>query len=97
MAKIRAQKRSLKCVKEALTISAIRRGLLCVLPRPNCIGQAHMTCCIDHDAENAIPLFLCVACGRVGVTEHRLELDVANAIYAAVDLGQRSEPTAHVP
>ena len=56
-----------------------------------------MTCCIDHDAENAIPLFLCVACGRVGVTEHRLELDVANAIYAAVDLGQRSETTAHVP
>jgi len=56
-----------------------------------------MTCCIDHDAENAIPLFLCVACSRVGGTEDRLELDVTNAICAAVDLGQRSEPTAHVP
>ena len=27
-----------------------------------------MTCCIDHDAENAIPLFLCVACNRETLT-----------------------------
>ena len=56
-----------------------------------------MTCCIDHDAENAIPLFLCVACGRdtTTITEHRQEPDTANAICAAVERGQGLEPAVH--
>jgi len=53
-----------------------------------------MTCCIDHDAENAIPLFLCAACNRqtIPVKEHRQALDMANAICAAVERGQGVEP-----
>ena len=26
-----------------------------------------MTCNIDHDAENAIPMFLCIACNRATI------------------------------
>ena len=46
-----------------------------------------MTCNIDHDAENAIPMFLCVACNReMNITEgNRQTLEMANAICAAVD------------
>lgn len=69
-----------------------------VLPRHNRRGQARMTCCIDHDAENAIPLFLCAACNRetMPVTEQRRALDMANAICAAVERGQGVEPAARV-
>ena len=31
---------------------------------PSYRGQACITCNMDHDAENAIPMFLCVACSR---------------------------------
>ena len=57
-----------------------------------------MTCCIDHDAENAIPLFLCVACNRGATTvaEPSEALDMANAIGAAVERGQGLEPAVHV-
>ena len=57
-----------------------------------------MTCCIDHDAENAIPLFLCVACNRETLTskEHRQTLDMADVICAAVERAQASEPAVHV-
>jgi hypothetical protein len=57
-----------------------------------------MTCCIDHDAENAIPFFLCLACNRETstVAEHSQALDMANAISAAVEQGQGAEPAAHI-
>ena len=56
-----------------------------------------MTCCIDHDAENAIPLFLCVACNRetATVAEHSQVLDI-NAISAVVERGQGLEQADHV-
>ena len=56
-----------------------------------------MTCCIDHDAENAIPLFLCVACCRDSMTlrENGQEAATANAIRAAVERGQGLEPAVH--
>lgn len=57
-----------------------------------------MTCCIDHDAENAIPLFLCVACNRETITtkEDRQTLDMADAIFAATERVQALEPAVHV-
>ena len=71
--------------------------LLCVLPIRNFTGEARMTCCIDHNAENAIPLFLCATCSRVRITGHRPELDTASVICAAVELGPSLEPRAHAP
>jgi hypothetical protein len=56
-----------------------------------------MTCGIDHNAENAIPLFLCATCSRVRITGHGPELDKANVICAAVEIGQTLESRAHVP
>jgi hypothetical protein len=57
-----------------------------------------MTCNIDHDAENAIPMFLCVACNReMNITEgNRQTLEMANAICAAVDRVRPLERAAHV-
>ena len=57
-----------------------------------------MTCCIDHDAENAIPLFLCVACNRetTAIAEHSQALDMASAVCATVEQGQGAEPAARV-
>jgi hypothetical protein len=57
-----------------------------------------MTCCIDHEAENAIPMFLCVACNRENnITEGgRQTLDVAGAICAAVDQARALQPAVHV-
>ena len=57
-----------------------------------------MACCIDHNAENAIPLFLCVACNRgtTTVAEPSEVLDIADAISAMVERGQGAEPAAHV-
>jgi Zn ribbon nucleic-acid-binding protein len=56
-----------------------------------------MTCNIDHDAENAIPMFLCVACGRetTMINENRQTLEMAGAICAAVEQGQTLEPAVH--
>lgn len=44
-----------------------------------------MTCNIDHDAENAIPMFLCVACNReINITAgNRQTPEMASAICAA--------------
>jgi hypothetical protein len=57
-----------------------------------------MTCNIDHEAENAIPTFLCVACSReINITEgSRQTLDVADAICAAVDQVRALQPAVHV-
>lgn len=57
-----------------------------------------MICSIDHDAENAIPLFLCVACNRetTMTKDKRQTLDMASAICAAVERVQALEPAVHV-
>ena len=57
-----------------------------------------MTCNIDHDAENAIPMFLCIACNRATIMtkENRQTLDMANAMCAAAERGQALEPAVHV-
>ena len=46
-----------------------------------------MTCNIDHDAENAIPMFLCVACNReVNISKKDSQaFGMASAICGAVD------------
>ena len=56
-----------------------------------------MTCSIDHDAENAIPLFLCVACNRETITtkENRQTPDMAGAIATAKRV-QALEPAVHI-
>ena len=62
-------------------------------------GQTRMTCSIDHEAENAIPIFLCVACNRENIMtkENRQTLDRANnAICAAAERVQALEPAGHV-
>ena len=57
-----------------------------------------MKCNIDHNAENAIPMFLCVACNReINITKgDRQTLDVAGAICAAVDQVRALQPAVHV-
>jgi len=107
------QNRSFNCVKKSLTIFAyplkqagnalsdgswLQNQLLRVLLGHNRRGQAHMTCCIDHEAENAIPLFLCTACNRetIAIAGHSQALNMANAICATVERGQGAEPAAHV-
>ena len=55
-----------------------------------------MTCCIDHDAENAIPLFLCVACRENSTIEHRQTPDMADLISTAAERVQALEPAIHV-
>jgi hypothetical protein len=57
-----------------------------------------MTCSIDHDAENAIPLFLCAACNRETVTskENRQTLDTGGGVFAATERVQALEPAVYV-
>jgi len=57
-----------------------------------------MTCSIDHDAENAIPLFLCVACNRdtALAKEKRQALDMTGAMCVAVEQVQALEQAAHI-
>jgi hypothetical protein len=57
-----------------------------------------MKCNIDHDAENAIPMFLCVACNReIDITAGNCQtLEIASAICAAVDRVSPLEQAAHV-
>jgi len=50
-----------------------------------------MTCTIDHDAENAIPVFLCVACNRQTIMTKENHQTIDMAICAAVEL-QGLEP-----
>jgi len=54
-----------------------------------------MTCNIDHDAENAIPMFLCVACSRETTMINENRQTMAGAICAAVERGQTLEPVVH--
>ena len=56
-----------------------------------------MTCSIDHNAENAIPLFLCVACNRdtALAKEKRQALDMP-AMCVAVEQVQALEQAAHI-
>jgi hypothetical protein len=57
-----------------------------------------MTCKIDHDAENAIPTFLCAACNAESISrEQRQALDLADAIRAASERAQISQPVARLP
>jgi hypothetical protein len=52
-----------------------------------------MTCRIDHDAENAIPLFLCAACNRETITtKDRQTLDMGGGVFAAAERVQALEP-----
>ena len=50
-----------------------------------------MTCKIDHDAENAIPLFLCAACNRETNTtkENRQTPDMGDAVLVAASKSRR--------
>jgi hypothetical protein len=56
-----------------------------------------MTCNIDHDAENAIPMFLCLACNReIKITKGNGQtLDMSNAICPAVDRSRTLESVVH--
>jgi hypothetical protein len=57
-----------------------------------------MTCKIDHDAENAIPIFLCAACNAESITkEQRQAPDLADAICAAAERAQVLQPVARLP
>jgi hypothetical protein len=57
-----------------------------------------MTCKIDHDAENAIPMFLCAACNAESATkEQHLALDLADAIRGAAERAQVLQPVARLP
>jgi hypothetical protein len=57
-----------------------------------------MTCKIDHDAENAIPIFLCAACNAESVAkEQSPALDLADAIRAAAERAQVLQPIAQLP
>jgi len=57
-----------------------------------------MTCKIDHDAENAIPIFLCAACNAESIAkEQSPALDLADAIRAAAERAQVLQPIARLP
>ena len=57
-----------------------------------------MTCKIDHDAENAIPIFLCAACNAESITkDQRPTLELADAIRAAAERAQVLQPVARLP
>lgn len=57
-----------------------------------------MTCKIDHDAENAIPLFLCAVCNRETITtkENRQTPDMGGAVFAAAERVQALEQSAAI-
>ena len=58
-----------------------------------------MTACkIDHDAENAIPLFLCAVCNRetISTKENRQTPDMGGAVFATAERVQALEPAVYV-
>ena len=57
-----------------------------------------MTCKIDHDAEDAIPMFLCAACnGEVMMAEKKRQpIEMADARCVAAERVQALEPAAHL-
>jgi len=57
-----------------------------------------MTCKIDHDAENAIPTFLCAACNAEATFKGRYQaLDLTDAIRAAAERAQVLLPVDRHP
>ena len=54
-----------------------------------------MTCCIDHDAENAIPLFLCVACNRESITTNESREALAAAVLSSAVERVQLEAATH--
>ena len=57
-----------------------------------------MTCRIDHDAEDAIPMFLCAVCnGEAMITEKkRQSIEMADARCVAPERVQALQPAAHL-
>jgi len=57
-----------------------------------------MTCKIDHDAENAIPTFLCAACNAESIAKGRHQaLDLADAVRATAERAQVLQPVDRHP
>jgi Ni2+-binding GTPase involved in maturation of urease and hydrogenase len=56
-----------------------------------------MTCRIDHDAEDAIPMFLCAVCNGEAITEKKGQsIEMADARCVAPERVQALQPAAHL-